>query len=83
MTRLPQVLVNVPVGRPPPKWPPPSPRTSPRRMVLGTTGRVLVRASGTEPLVRIMVEAATHEQADGIAHGLAAAVARLATAHDQ
>ena len=31
---------------------------------LGETGRVVLRPSGTEPLVRVMVEAATQEQAD-------------------
>lgn len=34
---------------------------------LGDSGRVLVRASGTEPLVRVMVEAADEEQARTIA----------------
>ena len=38
---------------------------------LGETGRVLLRPSGTEPLVRVMVEAATQEEADGVAHELA------------
>ncbi|MDR2722165.1 MAG: phosphoglucosamine mutase, partial [Cellulomonadaceae bacterium] len=38
---------------------------------LGETGRVLLRPSGTEPLVRVMVEAATQDQADIIAHRLA------------
>ena len=28
---------------------------------LGDTGRILVRESGTEPLIRVMVEAATQE----------------------
>jgi phosphoglucosamine mutase len=31
--------------------------------VLGNTGRVLLRPSGTEPVVRVMVEAATKELA--------------------
>lgn len=34
-------------------------------------GRVLIRASGTEPLVRVMVEAATKDTADAIATQLA------------
>ena len=31
---------------------------------MGDEGRVLVRASGTEPLLRVMVEASTQEQVD-------------------
>jgi len=42
--------------------------------LLGSTGRVLLRASGTEPLIRVMVEAATQEQADGVAASLAQVV---------
>jgi phosphoglucosamine mutase len=38
---------------------------------LGTDGRVLVRSSGTEPLVRVMVEASTDAIAQGKAMNLA------------
>jgi len=38
---------------------------------LGDTGRVLLRPSGTEPLVRVMVEAATQTDAERVAHELA------------
>ncbi len=40
------------------------------------SGRVLVRASGTEPLVRVMVEAETEERARALARELAEVVAR-------
>ncbi|MGE5764612.1 MAG: phosphoglucosamine mutase [Mycobacterium leprae] len=72
MQRLPQVLVNVPV----------TDRSKAdsseelRRAVaaaeaaLGATGRVLVRASGTEPVVRVMVEAPTHDTAQDVADRL-------------
>jgi phosphoglucosamine mutase len=46
---------------------------------LGSTGRVLLRPSGTEPMVRVMVEAADQETADRCAHELADVVkSRLA-----
>ena len=41
---------------------------------LGDTGRVLLRPSGTEPVVRVMVEAPTDEQAHQAAERLAAVV---------
>ncbi len=41
---------------------------------LGTSGRILVRASGTEPLVRVMIEAESQIVAEEIAQKLAALV---------
>ena len=42
---------------------------------LGASGRVLLRPSGTEPMVRVMVEAASEDEAQRIAQQLAAVVA--------
>ncbi len=78
MTALPQVLVNVRVGE---RVPDAAERMAVEiahsEAELGDTGRVLVRASGTEPLVRVMVEAATHEQAENTANLLARAARSL------
>lgn len=72
MTRLPQVLLNVSVM--------PGSQHDAHELIaddvarwaaeLGETGRILVRPSGTEPLVRIMVEAPAAETADEIAGSL-------------
>ncbi|NMO56481.1 phosphoglucosamine mutase [Actinoplanes sp. TBRC 11911] len=47
---------------------------------LGETGRVLLRPSGTEPLVRVMVEAATEDQARAVAERIAAQVSAASPA---
>ena len=41
---------------------------------LGDEGRILIRSSGTEPVVRVMVEAASESIATGYADQLAALV---------
>jgi phosphomannomutase len=53
---------------------------------LGDTGRVLVRASGTEPLVRIMIEGADDVSVANLAEGIAQIVreeARISTSVDE
>ena len=44
---------------------------------LGADGRVLIRASGTEPLIRVMVEAGTQQQAQALADALSNTVESL------
>ncbi len=47
---------------------------------LGESGRILVRASGTEPLVRVMVEAADEATMSAVAEDVAAIVRSVAAA---
>ena len=77
MTRLPQVLRNVRVAvRNPAVVTLLEPAIEAVAAELGDDGRVLVRPSGTEPVVRVMVEAPTHQQAEDAASRLAAEVER-------
>lgn len=64
MTTFPQVLKNVRVAvRPPDVAALLAADIAVEEALLGEGGRVLVRASGTEPLIRVMVEATTVETA--------------------
>ncbi|MEU3691574.1 phosphoglucosamine mutase [Streptomyces narbonensis] len=73
MERLPQILINVPdVDKSRVKTSGDlAAAVSAAETELGATGRVLLRPSGTEPLVRVMVEAADIEQARAVAQRLA------------
>ena len=77
MTAVPQVLINVRVAN----------RASNiaeelakellgAERTVGRSGRVLLRSSGTEPLIRVMVEAENEDLADAVAQNLASEVVR-------
>ena len=79
MTVLPQVLINVPVANKAVIVNHPNVRGAIElaEAELGDTGRILLRASGTEELFRVMVEAPTEETARRVAGRLAAVVAEV------
>ncbi|MEX2324076.1 MAG: phosphoglucosamine mutase [Acidimicrobiia bacterium] len=76
MTEYPQVLINVPVKQrgaladAPAVWE----AVAGAESALGDAGRILVRESGTEPLVRVMVEARAQADADRVARTVAEVV---------
>ena len=76
MTRLPQVLLNVKVAQRFDPMAVPAVRQSLESLQkqLGDQGRIVLRASGTEPLIRVMVEAVEESVARSCAEQLAGAV---------
>lgn len=74
--KFPQVLLNVSVSEPQRVQDAPKVHKALEEAEyrLGTSGRVLVRASGTEPLVRVMVEAEDEATARSVAEELAQVV---------
>ncbi len=76
MTRLPQVLINVKNVDAARVDSDAELQAAVRseESALADTGRVLLRKSGTEPLVRVMVEAGTEEEALAVAHRLVTVV---------
>ena len=76
MTQLPQVLVNVKGVDKSRAETDPTLRAAvlAEEVELGERGRILLRPSGTEPLVRVMVEAPTNEEAREVAERLAKVV---------
>ena len=80
MPLFPQTLINVKANKPRDliKHPRVQSLTADANATLGDSGRVLIRASGTEPLVRVMVECERAEQATQLAGQLAAEIQELA-----
>jgi phosphoglucosamine mutase len=76
VTLLPQVLVNVAAPRERAVADDVLAEVAAQEAALNGTGRVLLRPSGTEPLVRVMVEAPTQDEAEQVALRLAAVVSR-------
>jgi phosphoglucosamine mutase len=81
-TSYPQVLLNIPVANKEKVLTSAELKiaTKSAESDLGNDGRILIRASGTEPLIRVMVEADTQSKADVMARKLADAVESAANA---
>ena len=81
MSRYPQTMLNVRTGKrvDPGEYPRIREAVSAAEMELADTGRVVLRASGTEPVIRVMVEGENEHQVLNLAERLASVVAEVAT----
>ena len=78
MDRVPQVLVNVtlPKRRPLDELPKTTKAIALAEKALGKDGRVLVRWSGTEPKLRVMIEGPKHDRIEAMANDIASEAKR-------
>jgi phosphoglucosamine mutase len=81
MSRYPQTMLNVRIGKrvDPGEYPQIREAVSAAETELAETGRVVLRASGTEPVIRVMVEGENEHQVLNLAERLASVVAEVAT----
>jgi phosphoglucosamine mutase len=74
ITTVPQVLVNVRAGRRILETSPVRGAIADGEAELAGSGRLFVRPSGTEPLIRVMAEGDDRQQVERVAAGVAAAI---------
>jgi phosphoglucosamine mutase len=76
MERYPQKLVNVPIGmrKPIDRVPEIVKLKEAMEQRLGAKGRMVIRPSGTEPVIRVMVEGADREVIEEVAHSMASCI---------
>lgn len=82
MQKYPQCMVNVPIASKinPADFPQIQQAVETAEQELANKGRVLLRPSGTEPLIRVMVEGQDSQQVDTLAHQIADSVKQAAAA---
>ena len=82
MSKYPQCMVNVPIKSRinPDEFPQIKEAVESAEQELANKGRVLLRPSGTEPLIRVMVEGQDANQVDNLAHQIADSVKAVANA---